>query len=150
METAWPRETTGAQTVNYADDFVICCRGKAEKAQQAMQVMMNRLKLTVNATKTHVCIVPDESFDFLGYTIGRCWSTKTGRTYVGTRPSPKRVARLCRAISEETSRRWLLMDAKERVSKLNNHRATFRFYRAQSAFLRISSRKFQNFSTVSM
>jgi RNA-directed DNA polymerase len=108
-----------AQIVNYADDFVICCRGTAEKAQQAMQAMMSRLKLTVNADKTHVCIVPDETFDFLGYTIGRCWSTKTGRSYIGTRPSHKRVARLCRAISEETSRRWLLLDAKERVGKIN-------------------------------
>jgi RNA-directed DNA polymerase len=108
-----------AQIVNYADDFVICCRGTAEKAQHAMQAMMNRLKLTVNATKTHVCKVPDESFDFLGYTIGRCWSTKTGRSYIGTRPSQKRIARLCQAISEETSRRWLLTDAEERVRTLN-------------------------------
>jgi group II intron reverse transcriptase/maturase len=108
-----------AQIVNYADDFVICCRGTAEKAQQAMQAMMNRLKLTVNATKTHVCIAPDESFEFLGYTIGRCWSAKTGRGYIGTRPSSKRIARLCRAISEETSRRWLLTDVEERVRKLN-------------------------------
>jgi RNA-directed DNA polymerase len=108
-----------AQIVNYADDFVICCRGTADKALQAMQVMMNRLKLTVNGAKTHVCIVPDETFDFLGYTIGRCWSKQTGRSYIGTRPSQKRVSRLCRAISEETSRRWLLMDAEDRVRKLN-------------------------------
>jgi len=108
-----------AQIVNYADDFVICCRGTAEQAQHAMQAMMNRLKLTVNADKTHVCRVPDEAFDFLGYTIGRCWSKKTGRAYIGTRPSQKRIARLCRAISDETSRRWLLMEAEERVRKLN-------------------------------
>jgi group II intron reverse transcriptase/maturase len=108
-----------AQIVNYADDFVICCRGTADKAQHVMQDMMNRLKLTVNAAKTHVCRVPDETFDFLGYTIGRCWSQKTGRAYIGTRPSQKRIARLCRAISEETSRRWLLTDVEERVMKLN-------------------------------
>ncbi len=108
-----------AQIVNYADDFVICCRGTADKALTAMQDMMNRLKLTVNAAKTHVCRVPDETFDFLGYTIGRCWSKKTGRAYIGTRPSQKRIVRLCRAISDETSRRWLLMDAEERVRKLN-------------------------------
>jgi RNA-directed DNA polymerase len=108
-----------AHIVNYADDFVICCRGTAAKAREAMQDMMNRLKLTVNADKTQVCRVPDEAFDFLGYTIGRCWSKKTGRTYIGTRPSLKRIARLCRAISDETSRRWYLMDVEERIGKLN-------------------------------
>lgn len=108
-----------ARIVNYADDFVICCRGTADRAREAMQEIMNRLKLTVNAAKTHVCRVPDETFDFLGYTIGRCWSRKTGRAYIGTRPSQKRIARLCRTISDETGRRWFLMGAEERVSKLN-------------------------------
>jgi RNA-directed DNA polymerase len=112
-------ERLDARIVNYADDFVICCRGTAEKARAAMEVMMSRLKLTVNAEKTHVCKVPDQSFDFLGYTIGRCWSRKTGRTYIGTRPSRKRVARLCRAISDETNRRWLLLADEERVRQLN-------------------------------
>jgi group II intron reverse transcriptase/maturase len=112
-------ERLDARIVNYADDFVICCRGTAEQARAAMEEMMSRLKLTVNADKTHVCRVPDQSFDFLGYTIGRCWSRKTGRSYIGTRPSQKRIARLCRAISEGTSRRWLLMDVNERVRKLN-------------------------------
>ena len=99
-----------AKIVNYADDFVICCRGSGDQAMDAMRHMMERLKLTVNETKTRQCCVPDESFDFLGYTIGRCYSPKTGRAYIGTRPSKKKVQRLCREISELTSRRWRLMD----------------------------------------
>src|SRR5436853_5387706 len=51
-----------AEIVNYADDFVICCRGDAEQAMHAMRDMMSRLKLTVNEVKTHACRVPDESF----------------------------------------------------------------------------------------
>ena len=97
-----------ARIVNYADDFVICCRGTADEAMHAMRRMMHQLKLTVNETKTSLCHVPDESFNFLGYTIGRCYSTKTGRTYIGTRPSKKKILRLCREISEATSRRWTL------------------------------------------
>jgi RNA-directed DNA polymerase len=112
-------ERLDARIVNYADDFVICCRGTAREARQAMEGMMNRLKLTINEAKTHVCKVPDESFDFLGYTIGRCWSAKTGRGYIGTRPSQKRIARICQAIREETRRRWLPTDVEERVGKLN-------------------------------
>jgi RNA-directed DNA polymerase len=109
----------GAKIVNYADDFVICCRGTADKAMATMRAMMQKLKLTVNEAKTHVCRLPDEPFDFLGYTIGRCYSTRTGRAYLGTRPSRKKVLGLCREISEMTGRRWTLLDAEDRVSRLN-------------------------------
>jgi RNA-directed DNA polymerase len=108
-----------ARIVNYADDFVICCRGTAEEAMAAMREMMGRLKLTVNETKTHLCRVPDESFDFLGYTMGRCYSPRTGRAFIGTRPSKKKVQRLCREISVMTSRRWLWKDADEQVGAIN-------------------------------
>ena len=78
-----------AKIVNYADDYVICCQGTAHEAMTAMRQLMARLKLTVNEAKTHVCYLPQERFDFLGYTFGRCYSTQTGRAYLGTRPSPK-------------------------------------------------------------
>jgi len=108
-----------AHIVNYADDLVICCRDPAEKARAAMQHLMERLDLTVNTSKTRVCRVPDDTFDFLGYTFGRCYSPKTGRAYIGTRPSRKRIARLCRAIREETAARWTPTDARKRVERLN-------------------------------
>ena len=75
-----------ARIVNYADDFVICCRGSGQEAARAIRDMMQKLKLTVNEAKTRQCCVPNDSFDFLGYTLGRCWSAKTGRSYIGTRP----------------------------------------------------------------
>ena len=108
-----------ARIVNYADDFVICCRGSAQDARQAMQVVMDRLGLTVNEAKTRVCHVPADSFDFLGYTIGQCYSTRTGRAYIGTRPSKTRIARLRRTVHELTSRRWLWMGPEEQVGRLN-------------------------------
>lgn len=108
-----------AHIVNYADDFVICCRGTAQQAARAMRSMMTRLQLTVNEDKTHVCNLPEESFEFLGYTIGRCFSPKTGRSYIGTRPSGKRVKDICSRISEITSRRWYLLDVEDRVARLN-------------------------------
>jgi hypothetical protein len=76
-------------------------------------------ELTVNEAKTRMRRLPDESFDFLGYTIGRCNSTRTGRAYLGTQPSRTKVLRLCREISERTGRRWTLLDAEDRVSRLN-------------------------------
>lgn len=109
----------GARIVNYADDMVICCRGTAQEAMTVMRAMMQKLKLTVNEAKTHVCRVPDESFDFLGYTIGRCYSPKTGKAYIGTRPSQQKIQRICCEISEMTDRRWTLLDAADRVARLN-------------------------------
>ena len=43
-----------------------------------------------NEDKTHLRRLPDESFDFLGYTFGLCYS-KTGRRYLGQRPSKQKV-----------------------------------------------------------
>src|SRR5437773_824020 len=59
-----------AHIVNYAADFVICCRGTAEQAMTVMRDMMVRLRLTINEAKTRLCRGPDEPFSFLGYTIG--------------------------------------------------------------------------------
>ena len=108
-----------AHIVNYADDFVICCRNSAAEALSVMTEMMSKLKLTVNEAKTHICRMPQETFDFLGYTFGRCYSPKTGRAYLGTRPSKKRIARICESISEMTGRDQTLLDTKTLVEKLN-------------------------------
>ena len=81
--------------------------------------MMARLKLTVNEAKTHLCRLPEDTFDFLGYTIGRCYSPKTGRAYWGTWPSKKKVQGLFARISEMTSRRTLLQDVLGMTEGLN-------------------------------
>jgi RNA-directed DNA polymerase len=108
-----------AHIVNYADDFVICCRGTASEAMTAMRTMMQKLQLTVNETKTRLCRVPDETFTFLGYTLGRCYSPKTGRAFIGTRPSSKKIQALCLAIRAQTSRSWTFLDTEELVGRLN-------------------------------
>jgi hypothetical protein len=109
-----------AHIVNYADDFVICCRGTAEEAMTVMRAMMTQLKLTVNETKTRICRGPDEPFHFLGYTIGRLYSPRTGGSYLGARPSETKLQGLCRKLSEQTERRWLWLDADELVGRLNS------------------------------
>jgi group II intron reverse transcriptase/maturase len=108
-----------ASILNYADDLVICCRAQAEEARRVMQDLMSRLKLTVNETKTRVCRIPEEKFDFLGYTLGRCYSAETGRPYIGTVPSKKRIQRVCAEISAETGRNKILLDQSAVVAKLN-------------------------------
>jgi group II intron reverse transcriptase/maturase len=109
-----------AHIVNYADDFVICCRGTADEAMAAMRGMMSRLKLTVNDAKTRLRRVPEETFDFLGYTIGRCYSPKTGRPYIGVRPSGKKIQGLNLKLSEQTGREWSWLDVDEMIGRLNH------------------------------
>ena len=108
-----------AHIVNYADDFVICCKRGAPQAMAAMRRIMERLKLTVNEEKTHLCEIPRERFDFLGYTFGRCYSRKDGHAYIGTRPSKKSIKRIVASISEVTDRRMGWLDAEEIVGRLN-------------------------------
>jgi len=108
-----------AHIVNYADDLVICCRGGGEQALAAMRDMMRKLKLTVNVTKTRVCKLPEEKFDFLGYTFGRCYSPQTGRAYLGTTPSKQRVQRMRAAISQATHRSQTQQAVEVLVARLN-------------------------------
>ena len=81
--------------------------------------MMTSLKLTLNEKKTHICRLPDESFDFLGYTIGRCISRKRNRPYLGARPSRSREKRVRERIHELTVRATTWQDASQVVDALN-------------------------------
>jgi group II intron reverse transcriptase/maturase len=108
-----------ARIVNDADDFVICCRSTAAEAMERMRAMMTRLKLTVNETKTRACHLPEETFDFLGYSFGRIYDRRTGRSSVGARPSWKKIHRLCREISDLTARSTLQLSVADQVARLN-------------------------------
>ena len=108
-----------AYIVNYADDLVICCREGAEQALATMRRMMSKMKLTVNEAKTRICRLPEEKFDFLGYTFGRCYSPKTGRAYLGTVPAQKRIRRICGEICGTPARTTTWLDSGTIVAKLN-------------------------------
>jgi RNA-directed DNA polymerase len=109
----------GAKIVSYADDFVICCKGSAEQAMTEMRQLMGQLKLTVHETKTHVRELPQERFDFLGYTFGRYYSPKTGRAYLCPQPSKKSVQRMIGEIREATDRKTTWQGAEGLVKQLN-------------------------------
>ena len=108
-----------AAIVNYADDLVICCRGTADLAMQTLRAVTKKLQLEVNEDKTRICRVPERSFDFLGYTFGRCYSRKTGKAYLGTMPSKKSIKQICDAMHNETGRHTMTQSAEKLVKKLN-------------------------------
>ncbi len=109
-----------ARIVNYADDFVICCKaGKAAQAMRVMRRMMEKMRLKVNEKKTWQCRLPDEKFDFLGYTFGRCYSIRKGTGYLSPAPKKSKVQHICQQVSELTDRRWYWKDVREVVRSLN-------------------------------
>ena len=110
----------GSRIVTYADDLVILCRrGKAEEALQRLRELMGKLKLMVNEEKTRVCRVPEEEFDFLGYTFGQMYSARTGKAYLGYRPSRKSIKRMVENIHAQTARSGSWQETTELVGKLN-------------------------------
>ncbi len=104
--------------VVYADDFVILCRRRAGEAREEMERLMTRLKLKVNEKKTRLARVPAESFDFLGYTLGRC-HRRDGSEYIGSQPSQKSIAAICREITGLTRRDSAWMPVEIKVKQLN-------------------------------
>ncbi len=113
-------QSLGSRIVTYADDLVIPCRkGKAEKALPRMREIMGKLKLTVNEDKTRICKVPEETFDFLGYTFGRMYSKTTGKARLGMRPSKRSIQRLVAKIRALTALKTCWQETTDMVSKLN-------------------------------
>ena len=108
-----------AEIVNYADDFAVLGRAPAAEMLTAVEALMKRLKLPINAEKTRCCRVPEEPMTFLGYRIGRNYRQDTGAVYIGTRPSPASVQSICRRMSELTTRRSGLLSPEVVVARLN-------------------------------
>ena len=110
----------GSRIVNYADDLVILCkRGKADEALLRMREIMGQLKLTVNEEKTRVCKVPEETFDFLGFTFGRMYSMRTGQARLGYRPSKSSIQHMVRKIHVLTAEAMCWQETTALVSRLN-------------------------------
>ena len=113
-------KSLGTRIVTYADDLVILCRkGRAEEALQQLRVIMGKLKLTVNEEKTRICKVPEDEFDFLGFTFGRMYSRTTGKAHLGLRPSKKSIRRMVEKIHAMTSVSMTWQGTTELVGELN-------------------------------
>src|ERR1022692_529570 len=110
----------GSRIVTYADDLVILCRrGKAEQALQPLREIMGKLKITVNEEKTRICKVPEGELDFLGHTFGRMYSARTGKAYLGYRPSRKSIKRMVENVHALTARSGTWQETTQMVKKLN-------------------------------
>lgn len=79
-----------ARIVNYADDFVILTRNRAQEALEKVGGILRKIGLTLNERKTRICHAPEEEFSFLGFTFGTQYSMK-GQAYVGLTVSKKKL-----------------------------------------------------------
>ncbi len=84
-----------------------------------MREIMGKLKLTVNEGKTRICRVPEEEFDFLGYTFGRMYSARTGQARIGHRPSKQSIKRMVRKIHALTAEAMVGQETTALVDMLN-------------------------------
>ena len=89
--------------VNYAEDFVILCRGTAARARQYAERILTKMRRRLNPEKTRLCRTGPESFDFLGYTFGTCYAVRNGKPFLGA----KRVMSRNLLTLEEATRRHL-------------------------------------------
>jgi len=105
----------------YADDFVIVCRTRreAERALQAVQEVMTRLKLTLHPTKTRVVDMGREGFDFLGFHLHKLKSKQTNKLLPYIWPSQKAMKAVRRRIHDITTRKRLSNPLEEVVKYLN-------------------------------
>lgn len=108
-----------ARLVNYADDFVVLCRGTAPQALSEARAILARIGLTLNEEKTRTCHAWQDSFDFLGYTFGRCYAPKSGQPYLGAQPARKRLARLREKLRELTRPGTLQHSVEELIGTVN-------------------------------
>jgi hypothetical protein len=69
-----------------------------------LRQILERLKLTLNETKTKIVNAHKESFDFLGFSIQMGESRKTGKLYPNVQPSKKSLQIIKDRVTELTKR----------------------------------------------
>ena len=124
LDRIWERnnlqQRLGARIVRYADDIVILCRrNKSDKAMTVLRQILERLKLTLNETKTKIVNAHNGKFDFLGFSIWMGESSRTGNLYPHVQPSKKTLQKIKDRVTELTRRTRTNMPLEWIVNELN-------------------------------
>lgn len=109
-----------AKLVRYADDFVLLTKpGRAAGLQERLKVYLDRKGLTLNAAKTRLLDIRQESLQFLGFAIRWQQSRRTGRCYPNVEPSAKARQKLHQNVRSQLNRWTTHQSAVATVRKLN-------------------------------
>jgi len=124
LDRIWERnnlqQRLGARIVRYADDIVILCRrNKSDKAMAVLRKILERLKLTLNETKTTIVNVFEGKFDFLGFSIWMGKGRKTRNYYPHVQPSKKALQKIKDRVTELTTRRSTIRPLEWIVKEVN-------------------------------
>jgi len=123
LDTLWAfkkvQEKLGARLVRYADDSVILCRGNTERILKGVKLVLEDLGLTLNEEKTRIVDARQESFNFLGFSIGMKRGRKTGKMYPHTEPSKKALKHIRSEIKQLTTGRYSAIPTEAVIHRVN-------------------------------
>jgi len=123
LDTLWAvkkvQEKLGARLVRYADDSVILCRGNTGRILKGIKRVLDDLGLTLNEEKTCVVDARQESFNFLGFTIGMKRGKRTGRIYPHIEPSKKAQKQIRSEIKRLTTEQYSAVPTGVVIRKVN-------------------------------
>jgi RNA-directed DNA polymerase len=123
LDTLWVikkvQERLGARLVRYADDSVILCRGNADRILKGVKRVLEDLGLTLNEEKTRIVDAHQESFDFLGFSIGMKRGKRTGREYPHTEPSKKALKHIRSEVKRLTTEQYSASPTEDVIRRVN-------------------------------
>lgn len=123
LDTLWVikkvQERLGARLVRYADECVILCRGNTDRMLKGVKRVFEDLGLTLNEEKTHVVDARQESFHFLGFTIGMKRGRKTGKKYPHAEPSKEAQKHVRAEIKQLTTQRYSAIPTEVVIRRVN-------------------------------
>jgi RNA-directed DNA polymerase len=123
LDTLWAvkkvQERLGARLVRYADDSVVLCRGNTARILNGFKKVLNDMGLALNAEKTRAVDARNESFSFLGFTIGIRRSPRTGRRYPHIEPSKQAQKRVRSEIKRLTTEQYSAVPTDVVIRRVN-------------------------------
>lgn len=109
-----------AKMVRYADDFVILTKSwNVSEVRQRIRAWLERAGLKLNEEKTREVDLNVEDMKFLGFSIRRRESWKSGKRYVHVEPHRQSRRRFRQAIGEELNHWTTWRDVTETTARVN-------------------------------
>ena len=123
LDTLWTvkkvEEKLGARLIRYADDSVVLCKGNTDRILKGFKTVFKDLGLTLNEEKTRVVDARQESFSFLGFTIGLRRGWRTGKIYPHIEPSKKALKHIRSEIKQLTTERYSAIPTEAVIRNVN-------------------------------
>jgi len=122
LDMYWAERYAGlGELVRYADDFVIVCRSQrqAKETLEAVERVMEKLKLKLHPKKTRIVDMGREGFDFLGFHFHKMKSKKRKKLLPYMWPSQKAMKAVREKIRQITTRKRLSNPLEEVIKYLN-------------------------------